>query len=134
LNLKTLQHTRFDSSLRPEISKSFSQIVVWSLPDFSAVKSFPTQGNSYRGPNPGFVYFEGLENGIRHALSHGRRSGAQRGAPENNFGQRFSWAPLAISSNHSKAPPPNEPLFRECQPSDLSTDKYFRSVLPEAFR
>src|SRR6266536_3573498 len=26
-----------------------------------------------------------------------RRSGAQRGALENNFGQRFSWAPLAFS-------------------------------------
>jgi hypothetical protein len=31
----------------------------------------------------------------------GRRSGAQRGALENNFGQRFSWAPLAFSARQS---------------------------------
>jgi hypothetical protein len=49
---------------------------------------------------------KGLENGTPHALSHSRRSGAQRGAPENNFGQRFSWAPLAIFVKDSgKAPP-----------------------------
>ena len=35
------------------------------------------------------------------ATFHGRRSGAQRGALENNFGQRFSWAPLAISPKSS---------------------------------
>jgi hypothetical protein len=31
------------------------------------------------------------------AIFFGRRSGAQRGALEINLGQRFSWAPLAIS-------------------------------------
>jgi len=30
-------------------------------------------------------------------MSYARRSGAQRGALENNFGQRFSWAPLAFN-------------------------------------
>src|SRR5437870_5555805 len=39
-----------------------------------------------------------LPDGTLCALGKARRSGAQRGAPENNFGQRFSWAPLAFSS------------------------------------
>jgi hypothetical protein len=56
---------------------------------------------------------KGLENGTPHALFHNRRSGAQRGAPENNFGQRFSWAPLAIFVKDSgKAPPKENPLSR----------------------
>jgi hypothetical protein len=34
--------------------------------------------------------FKDLRNGIASAKGKGRRSGAQRGALENNFGQRFS--------------------------------------------
>ncbi len=85
------------SFLPRQFNKSISQIG-------SARRLFPVPGNLSSpcaiptiGKNPVLFVLKGLQNGIPHALSHGRRSGAQRGAPENNFGQRFSWAPLAIS-------------------------------------
>ncbi len=85
------------SFLPRQFNKSISQIG-------SARRLFPVPGNLSSpcaiptiGKNSVLFVLKGLQNGIPHALSHGRRSGAQRGAPENNFGQRFSWAPLAIS-------------------------------------
>jgi hypothetical protein len=45
--------------------------------------------------------FQLLAIGQEHAMFDARRSGAQRGALENNFGQRFSWAPLAFSASIS---------------------------------
>jgi hypothetical protein len=36
------------------------------------------------------LYFQRFADGTLVALEKGRRSGAQRGASENNFGQRFS--------------------------------------------
>src|ERR1700737_3945184 len=61
-------------------------------------KTFPAGSNSYRVQSSQPLFFQGLTDGTVCALGKGRRSGAQRGAPENNFGQRFSWAPLANSA------------------------------------
>ena len=36
------------------------------------------------------LFFQAVRNGTEAAIWQGRRSGAQRGALENNFGQRFS--------------------------------------------
>jgi len=53
-------------------------------------KTFRVESNSYNEPNQIGLLFQSLTNGWLLALSSGRRSGAQRGASENNFGQRFS--------------------------------------------
>src|SRR5258708_39283410 len=65
--------------------------------------SFRLNGNSYRGRSTAHSYFQPLANGKKGAILLGRRSGAQRGALENNFGQRFSWAPLAFSGPSLKS-------------------------------
>jgi hypothetical protein len=62
---------------------------------FNRSNSFIVGAQFLPSQNVARLYFEGLADGTRHALLENRRSGAQRGAPENNFGQRFSWAPLA---------------------------------------
>jgi len=53
-------------------------------------KTFPGAGNYYRAENIVIVCFEAFA--LRHpsCFRKNRRSGAQRGASENNFGQRFS--------------------------------------------
>src|SRR5258708_4964328 len=61
-------------------------------------KTFPAGSNSYRVQPAQPSFYQWFTDGTVCALGKGRRSGAQRGAPENNFGQRFSWAPLAISA------------------------------------
>jgi hypothetical protein len=53
-------------------------------------KTFRVESNSYREPNQIGTLFQLLTNGLVLALPNARRSGAQRGASENNFGQRFS--------------------------------------------
>jgi hypothetical protein len=53
-------------------------------------KSFLGAGNSYRAGNRVPFILKRLRDGTPFALGKGRRSGAQRGASENNFGQRFS--------------------------------------------
>jgi hypothetical protein len=53
-------------------------------------KTFRVESNSYNDPNQIAVHFQSLRNGGFLALTENRRSGAQRGASENNFGQRFS--------------------------------------------
>ncbi|HKV81896.1 MAG TPA: hypothetical protein VJP02_27360, partial [Candidatus Sulfotelmatobacter sp.] len=53
-------------------------------------KTFRVESNSYNEPNQIAVRFQSLRNGALLALTKTRRSGAQRGASENNFGQRFS--------------------------------------------
>jgi hypothetical protein len=69
---------------------------------FGPADAFIHWSNSFQGPRNSYkaaqivsFYFEEFADGIPHATRENRRSGAQRGAPENNFGQRFSWAPLA---------------------------------------
>jgi hypothetical protein len=59
-------------------------------------REIPTRGG--RLQKLASVYFEGLADGLSLAIRKGRRSGAQRGVPENNFGQRFSWTPLAFTN------------------------------------
>lgn len=83
----------------PEKLTSSFQQRPWpdSCPRTPRSKSFFRQGNSYNLPKIRLQYFQSLANGTRHATDERRRSGAQRGALENNFGQRFSWAPLAIT-------------------------------------
>jgi hypothetical protein len=53
-------------------------------------KSFLRAGNSYRAGNIVPFILRYLRDGTPLALEKVRRSGAQRGASENNFGQRFS--------------------------------------------
>jgi hypothetical protein len=60
------------------------------LPYAGRSNSFPLEGNSYRAAYLIALYFYEVTNGMPFALYENRRSGAQRGAPENNFGQRFS--------------------------------------------
>lgn len=52
--------------------------------------SFPVVCKSYKELELRRLYFQRFADGTLVALEKGRRSGAQRGASENNFGQRFS--------------------------------------------
>jgi len=81
-----------------------SLLALFLLPKFRS-KSFLRPGNSYQTGKFADFYFERLADGMPHALAPRRRSGAQRGAPGNNFGQRFSWAPLAFVSGSIRHPP-----------------------------
>ena len=71
-------------------------------------KSFPVAGNYYRRAMPARTCFQRFRNGKVLALWKSRRSGAQRGASENNFGQRFSvstpcfWRELGRPSPHPR--------------------------------
>ena len=69
-------------------------------------KTFPGAGNYYRAENIVIVCFEAFA--LRHpsCFRKDRRSGAQRGASENNFGQRFSVStPCFCLLNASRAFP-----------------------------
>jgi hypothetical protein len=71
-------------------------------------KLFPRHGNSYRAKKLLTPYFQSFTDGIRLALYIARRSGAQRGASENNFGQRFSVStPCIFPSARQPFPPPH---------------------------
>jgi len=59
--------------------------------------SFPPGCNSYQGRSRTTPCFQPLTNGKPVAILQPRRSGAQRGALENNFGQRFSLGAPCIS-------------------------------------
>jgi hypothetical protein len=74
---------------------TFQQACGSEVASFHRSNSFIVGAQFLPSQNVARLYFEGLADGTRHALLENRRSGAQRGAPENNFGQRFSWAPLA---------------------------------------
>src|SRR6202034_4420043 len=69
--------------------------------------SFSVLGKSYKGRRFPLIYFQSLKDGTLHALVENRRSGAQRGASENNFGQRFSVSTPCLDS--PKVPPPSPP-------------------------
>jgi hypothetical protein len=70
-------------------------------------KTFRVESNSYNEPNQIAMGFQSLRNGGVLALTETRRSGAQRGASENNFGQRFSVStPCFLSSRTALTPPP----------------------------
>jgi hypothetical protein len=60
------------------------------LPYLQRSKTFRVESNSYNEPTKIAARFQSLRNGGVLALTENRRSGAQRGASENNFGQRFS--------------------------------------------
>jgi hypothetical protein len=75
-------------------------------------------GNSYRVKSRHDVCFERFADGTLFAYNNARRSGAQRGAPENNFGQRFSWAPRLH--------------FRTALPRLCHTYSLYPAALPEA--
>jgi hypothetical protein len=62
-------------------------------------KSFPLPCNSYKAGKTCVLYFYALADGLWLALYENRRSGAQRGASENNFGQRFSVSTPCLSPN-----------------------------------
>ena len=57
------------------------------------------------------VCFQRVKDGTLLALVENRRSGAQRGASENNFGQRFSVSTpcFTLSAQPSPAFYPNKP-------------------------
>ena len=57
-------------------------------------------------------YFQGFTDGTLLATFRNRRSGAQRGASENNFGQRFSVSTPCFFSRRTSALPPNPLLDR----------------------
>ena len=71
-------------------------------------KTFPGAGNYYRAENIVIVSFEAFA--LRHpsCFRKNRRSGAQRGASENNFGQRFSLStPCFMSYARDSKPSPH---------------------------
>ena len=69
-------------------------------------KTFRVESNSYNSPITMSIVFQSLRNGRVLALTRNRRSGAQRGASENNFGQRFSVrTPCFISRLGWPSPP-----------------------------
>jgi hypothetical protein len=74
---------------------TFQQAGGHAVASFDRSNSFPVPAQFLPSQKVSRFYFEGLADGTLVALFLNRRSGAQRGAPENNFGQRFSWAPLA---------------------------------------
>jgi hypothetical protein len=75
-------------------------------------KTFRVESNSYNWPNQIAIRFQSLRNGGVLALTETRRSGAQRGASENNFGQRFSVSTPCFSLV-SDGPPPPSFLYRQ---------------------
>jgi len=68
--------------------------------------SFSVLGKSYKGRRFPLIYFQSLKDGTLHALVENRRSGAQRGASENNFGQRFSVSTPCLDSPKLRQPSP----------------------------
>jgi len=89
--------------LAPRISRSLC--LALRLPKALRSNSFPDPRNSYPDNHPGSSCFEWFTDGKRFALSRNRRSGAQRGASENNFGQRFSVSTPCSSSDRPTALP-----------------------------
>ncbi len=73
-------------------------------------KSFPVVCKSYKEPEVRHLCFQQVADGTLVALVKGRRSGAQRGASENNFGQRFSVSTPCF-------PPAASPPQRRSSPS-----------------
>ena len=75
---------------RHELPAAFSTAVGPVVASLLRSNSFPFLGKSYKESPIGRLYFQSVGDGTLVALGKGRRSGAQRGASENNFGQRFS--------------------------------------------
>jgi hypothetical protein len=69
---------------------AFQQPLGPSVARFSRSSSFFVNGKSYKGWKVPGMCFQCFKDGTLLALVEDRRSGAQRGASENNFGQRFS--------------------------------------------
>ncbi len=85
---------------------SRSPSLALQLPKLVRSNSFPGPRNSYPGNRSGSSYFERFTDGMRFAISQNRRSGAQRGASENNFGQRFSVSTPCFSCSVRQPSPP----------------------------
>jgi len=67
-------------------------------------KSFAAKAIPTAGFNRMHVSFQHVKNGRVLALYRNRRSGAQRGASENNFGQRFSVSTPCFSRSRMALP------------------------------
>ena len=93
-------------SLRPSAPTIFPRPFLGpALAEIARSNSFSGPRNSYSRDHPGSPCFERFTDGMRFALSQNRRSGAQRGASENNFGQRFSVStPCSFCSAHQPSP------------------------------
>jgi len=104
---QTALQTAIAKSPNRWLDPTFQQPRGAALAPSTRSNSFPGQGNSYSAEKLASFCFEWLADGNSFALYTARRSGAQRGAPKNNFGQRFSWAPLAFSVRRVGPPPPS---------------------------
>ena len=85
------------------------QVLTLPLPSVASIRrsnSFPAPRNSYRGELRSCADSEPFTDGMTFATGKGRRSGAQRGASENNFGQRFSVSTPCFFSKPTKQPSP----------------------------
>jgi hypothetical protein len=81
---------RCEFSVKRTKPSAFQQPLGPSVARFSRSSSFFVIGKSYKGLKLAAMCFQCFKDGTLLALVKNRRSGAQRGASENNFGQRFS--------------------------------------------
>ncbi len=88
------------------LSVGFQQPRGPSVASEARSNSFSVLGKSYKGRPIRLIYFQSLKDGTLLALVENRRSGAQRGASENNFGQRFSVSTPCLNSPKLRQPSP----------------------------
>src|SRR5437879_13514221 len=90
-------------------------------------KTFRVESNSYNELNQIATRFQALRNGGVLALTGTRRSGAQRGASENNFGQRFSVSTPCFISRPRWPSPNSRSLANDITKKDhLSIAQFLR--------
>src|SRR5258706_8942638 len=81
-------------------------------------KSFPAQSNSYKAVSACACILSELQTACQ-VLIHKQTKWRATGRSKDDFGQRFSWAPLAFSSASTPIPPPtpsSSPDLRQSQP------------------
>lgn len=90
-------------------------------------KNSPHHWKFLRRVKMSHTYFQRFSFGIPVAICKNRRSGAQRGASENNFGQRFSVSTPCLFAKRFVSPPhPSNVihLFQECRIDSLYRPHY----------
>jgi hypothetical protein len=85
--------------------RAFQQPLGPSVARFSRSSSFFIIGKTYKGLREAGICFQRFKDGTMVALVENRRSGAQRGTSENNFGQRFSVGAPCFISPEAPSPP-----------------------------
>ena len=92
-------------SSQPSSIKFLNSGMAFALPLWCEVKVSASKAIPTAGYHNALVSFQYVRNGRVLALHISRRSGAQRGASENNFGQRFSVSTPCFSRLKMTPPP-----------------------------